>query len=238
MDTLREIICEKRAYSYSPHTHDHNYSQLLFPLAGALNIQASEQHLTLQEGCFYIPPRQLHTYQAKNTNECLVVDIPLKFTESAHLSQQAAFIQWDSTWKAIRYLLLDGLQKSTDRGALEDLVRYVQHYLPKKQTFKSIDYLHANFNQELNIESLAKLENYHPAYFSAWFKQKTGYSPQSYVARIRLNKAKELLKESSYSITYIAHEVGYQSLSSFTKWFAKQEGVSPTQYRRILKTDK
>lgn len=52
MDTLREIICEKRAYSYSPHTHDHNYSQLLFPLAGALDIQASEQHLTLQEGCF------------------------------------------------------------------------------------------------------------------------------------------------------------------------------------------
>ncbi|MCJ7986346.1 hypothetical protein MUB16_24115 [Priestia sp. OVL9] len=119
MDTLREIICEKRAYSYSPHTHDHNYSQLLFPLAGALDIQASEQHLTLQEGCFYIPPRQLHTYQAKNTNECLVVDIPLKFTESAHLSQQAAFIQWDSTWKAIRYLLLDGLQKSTDRGRLK-----------------------------------------------------------------------------------------------------------------------
>ncbi|MCJ7986345.1 hypothetical protein MUB16_24110 [Priestia sp. OVL9] len=44
--------------------------------------------------------------------------------------------------------------------------------MPKKQTFKSIDYLHANFNQELNIESLAKLENYHPVYFSAWFKQK------------------------------------------------------------------
>ena len=50
-------------------------------------------------------------------------------------------------------------------------------------------------------------------------------------ARVRINRAKKMLQQTQYSISQIAHELGYTDAANFTRAFKKIEGVSPSEFR-------
>jgi YesN/AraC family two-component response regulator len=95
----------------------------------------------------------------------------------------------------------------------------------------SIDYIHKHFKESIRLETLAKIEHYHPVYYSAWFKKKTGKSPKVYISELRLKEAKHLLISTGWSMSKISEELGFENSSSFTRWFASCEGISPQKYR-------
>ena len=68
-------------------------------------------------------------------------------------------------------------------------------------------------------------------WFIRSFKRYTGVTPLQYITTIRINKAKELLKDSGYSIQEIGSLVGYDNQLYFSRMFKKQTGCSPSQYR-------
>ena len=55
-----------------------------------------------------------------------------------------------------------------------------------------------------------------------------------FVARYRIEKAKNLLQDSRWRISGVAFEVGFQSLSQFNRSFRRIEGQSPKQYRAAI----
>jgi AraC-like DNA-binding protein len=63
------------------------------------------------------------------------------------------------------------------------------------------------------------------------FKAHTGLSPNQYQLNLRLDKSKELLVNTSLSISEIAYQTGFESLSYMCKIFKKKTGVSPKLYR-------
>lgn len=63
------------------------------------------------------------------------------------------------------------------------------------------------------------------------FNKTFSITPKAYISKIRINKAKELLKASDKSITEISYDCGYKSLSTFYDNFKKVEGMSPMSYR-------
>ncbi|WP_245807643.1 helix-turn-helix domain-containing protein [Halobacillus massiliensis] len=143
------------------------------------------------------------------------------------------YVQMDEQWKAIRFLLLEEAgNKNTESAALNDLTRYVTHQL-KSSTPASIQYIHDHYKEPISLETLAGIENYHPVYFSKWFKEKTGKSPKVYINEMRLKEARKLLVNTSWTISYISQEIGFENSSSFTRWFSKWEGTTPQKYRRI-----
>ncbi len=67
------------------------------------------------------------------------------------------------------------------------------------------------------------------------FRQATGLSPQSYLQRLRINHAKELLRHSNLGIAEIAWQLGLQDASYFSQLFRRHSGVSPLRYREAVR---
>lgn len=228
---IKEAICEKRTYSQEYDSHEHSYGQFLFPLQGNMDLLTKEQRIELDpDHGLYLPPGCSHTFRSSNRNECLVLDIPERFLIK---NTSSMFIPMDQQWTSIRFLLMEESSlHPASSSALTELTSYVSQKLTKPAS-SSIEYIHRHFLEPITVEDLAKIEHYHPAYYSAWFKQKNGKSLKSYLSELRVKEAKRLLRETDWTITRISAEFQFEHSSSFTRWFKSYEGVSPKQYRQL-----
>ena len=66
----------------------------------------------------------------------------------------------------------------------------------------------------------------------ARFKKLVGHSPHEEIDRVRLNRVKELLRDTDLSLYAIARRVGFQHAEYLSVWFKKASGMTPTDYRR------
>jgi AraC-like DNA-binding protein/ligand-binding sensor protein len=87
---------------------------------------------------------------------------------------------------------------------------------------------------ELSLSKVAKAVNTSTFYFCKMFKRATGLHFTQYLARVRIEKAKNLLLNPNLRVSEIAYEVGFQSLTHFNRVFKKLLGQSPTEYRGRL----
>lgn len=92
-------------------------------------------------------------------------------------------------------------------------------------------YIAEHAGEDLSLGRIAKVVNVSANYFSTLFKQATGLNFADYVARVRVEKTKNLLLNPNLRISEIAFEVGFQSLSQFNRSFRRVAGVSPKEYR-------
>lgn len=90
-------------------------------------------------------------------------------------------------------------------------------------------------DSSLSLDSIASKFNMSPSYISRYFKDQTGYSLMQYVDMLRMNEVKRLLKDTDIPIKDIISQVGYVDKSSFYRKFKKKEGVTPAEYRSIVK---
>lgn len=231
MKRSSQVICDKRSYSSEIQSHQHDFGQILFPLQGSLEINTKQQEIKLTtEHCFYLPPTLTHGFHSKDRNEFLILDIPdlflLRDTESM-------YIRMDEQWSSIRFLLLEEAnRKKNESAALRDLARYVTHKL-KTSAPPSIEYVHNHYKESISLDTLAEIERYHPTYYSTWFKQQTGKSPKLYITELRLAEAKQLLISTTWNLSSISEDIGFENSSSFTRWFVKWAGITPQKYRMI-----
>ena len=91
-----------------------------------------------------------------------------------------------------------------------------------------------NYVDTFNLMKAAKEAHLSPYHFSRVFKKTFGETPNAFLIRLRIEKAKNRLITDNISIMGICDSVGYSSLGSFSSRFTKQVGVSPTLYRRKI----
>ncbi|MBK8968895.1 MAG: helix-turn-helix transcriptional regulator [Lewinellaceae bacterium] len=84
----------------------------------------------------------------------------------------------------------------------------------------------------LSTSVLAERFSYSPSQFSRRFKAVAGKSVKEYVIEAKMEKAKELLRIVNLSIADIAYQLGYTTPFYFTNVFTKQNGISPSAYRK------
>ena len=95
------------------------------------------------------------------------------------------------------------------------------------------EYIRRNLSGKLTIQEVSDYVGYSSAYFSVRFKEECGITFSDYVTESRIEKSKELLKNTRETIENIAEMVGYTDVKSFTKNFKKYTEVKPSQYRKI-----
>lgn len=96
-----------------------------------------------------------------------------------------------------------------------------------------VHYIRENFqNPEFGLQNIADSLQMSPPYLSQYFKKNTGYTISEYVTRLRMEKAKDLLKNSDLSVNDIANEVGYYSVPSFIRKFKEIEQITPGKYKK------
>lgn len=122
-----------------------------------------------------------------------------------------------------------------DTGAREQ--RYYQQFSPELQhTDSSIlalqKYLQQQFQQTNSITEMARHCHLTPRTLQRRFAKATGLKPHYYLQRLRIQKACEMLENSSLSFESIAAAIGYQDSSACRKLFVSIMGLSPSEFRK------
>ncbi|GAA3406808.1 AraC family transcriptional regulator [Paenibacillus hodogayensis] len=97
---------------------------------------------------------------------------------------------------------------------------------------QSLDFIHAYYGEKISVEDVAKYVRLHRTYLSKIFTKEVGMPPSRYLAKMRLDRGKQLLLDSSLTVTEIALSVGYPDIYSFTRAFTRSFGVSPGGFRK------
>ena len=92
------------------------------------------------------------------------------------------------------------------------------------------------YDEPLSLEEMADMAVFSRFYFSRVFRSITGTSPGRFLTAIRLYKAKNLLLETTMSVTDISYQVGYNSPGTFSSRFTRSVGISPARYRYLAET--
>jgi AraC family transcriptional regulator len=104
-------------------------------------------------------------------------------------------------------------------------------HFPKEISFL-FQYINSNFQENLNLKSLAKLVHMNHTYLTSLFQKTTGYSLGKFIVIKRIHHAKNLLRETEKSISLIASECGFSDTSYFIKVFKKFEKRTPFAFRK------
>jgi len=89
------------------------------------------------------------------------------------------------------------------------------------------------YSTSINIRDISNLIYLSPCHFKRVFKEHTGQTPHRYLMGIRIEKAKELLGKSEYSIEDTARLCGFVNAGHFAVVFKRSTKLSPSEYRRI-----
>lgn len=133
------------------------------------------------------------------------------------------------TLKEIYYRILTG-----PAGA--DLKSLFTSDSQSNKIYKAVEYITENYKDRLTINDIAAKVNMAPSTFFRVFKQITLISPLQYQKRLRLHEAQRLMLTESLTATEAAYNVGYESITQFTREYKKIFNSSPAKnIKSILK---
>lgn len=120
---------------------------------------------------------------------------------------------------------MDPINKTYYEQELEKIKN--SHYKPEHyyiQVRQSKEFMENNFSDRIILKSLAIEASMSKFHYIRVFQQVYGITPKEYLRDLRIKKAKELLKHAK-SNTEVCYEVGYNSLSTFSNVFKKEQGI-------------
>lgn len=93
------------------------------------------------------------------------------------------------------------------------------------------EYIRQNLGRNLRAKDVAARVNLSEAYFTIYFKEKTGVNFRDYLLKVRMDQAKKLLRASDANISEVAYRTGYQDYRSFSRAFKNETGLTPSEYQ-------
>lgn len=161
------------------------------------------------------------------------------------------FIDEDITQAAV--MLMDALKSDMGSDVMFEsfarvfLTKLIQKYglqreddvvfnssFTSKHYKRVLDYVAMYFGDNVNLETMAAEAGLSPSHFSRLFKQTIGTSPHRFVMHYRVERAKEMLGDSTQPTISIALSCGFADQAHFTRVFKQIEGITPKQYRHNL----
>ena len=98
---------------------------------------------------------------------------------------------------------------------------------------EAIDFIHDNFTKsDFSIDELAGLCNMSGTYFRKLFMKEYKTSPLSYINKLKLNYALELLKSGYYTVSEVSDKCGFRNIYYFSSFIKKETGVSPLNHNK------
>lgn len=94
-------------------------------------------------------------------------------------------------------------------------------------------YVAQHFNEPITLDGVCAAAGFSVSYFSKMFKQETGEGFSKYLARVRIDKAKELLRDTNLPVAQVCGMVGYSDIKHFTGTFKNLTSLKPSQYRKL-----
>ncbi|WP_342599208.1 AraC family transcriptional regulator [Psychrobacillus sp. FSL H8-0483] len=114
---------------------------------------------------------------------------------------------------------------------LSKITYVLEHYLLPDPIRDAESYILQNYHQPIRMKQLTEVTNVSESQLNRMYQRTFQLSPMERVTAIRMEQAAQLLRNPSQSVTNVALQVGYQSMSAFLQQFKKKYGVSPKEYQ-------
>lgn len=170
---------------------------------------------------------ELAKYIKEKYAECIIIFI-------------TAYDRFEYAIEAIHIKAFDYLLKPWKEEKLCELINTAIENVRSMQKTDSIvhsqkdvikDYIDRNYKKDISAKDVASILGYSDVYFSKVFKQLFDDNFINYLTKIRMDRAKLLLKDVSFNIKEVGKSVGYADSNYFTKVFKRSIGISPSEYR-------
>ncbi|WP_019617090.1 AraC family transcriptional regulator [Psychromonas ossibalaenae] len=232
--------------------HEHSYNQIVIGLKGRaeFNIEGLGSLIVPGQGCA-VTASSDHAFNGIGDSQILVLNLPCEAdldNENLHriktLFSCSHYFQLDNKIQQLIQLLVFEMQENPNdlllsRACNSTLIALLQRHVysgnrhDKRINIDSIDaYIAQHISAKISIAQLAGCVFLGESQFYALFKQQTGKSPHQYLLHKRFSLARELLENSSLSLSQVADASGFTNQSSFTHTFTKMQGISPSKYRK------
>ena len=168
-------------------------------------------------------------YQAflSQTQGRAAASLPVDCPVSAQMSALLALAGEDGDASALMTTILCGLI----HGAAQQRPQPVPAVLQKVR-----QYLHEQYAQKITLDTLSARYNISKYHLQRSFQRYFGQSPGEYLTRLRLTRAKELLRATDLPVSEVAYRVGMENTSYFISVFRSREGATPSKYRKSWST--
>ncbi len=114
-------------------------------------------------------------------------------------------------------------------GLNEDALQYYAR-LQRVQRF-----VEENYSEEISLDTAAGIAGMERTSFSRFFSSKVGVCFTQWLTRMRIAKARDLMKKSNYSISDITNAVGFSDLRTFGRAFKKLTDLTPLQFKKTVR---
>ncbi len=146
-------------------------------------------------------------------------------------------IKWEQLnrnpgWKLKINALFLGLLVSYSRIYEQKQLRDPEMTPSSMRILSAIAAIEENYKRDILVEEIAKVANMSVSQLGRQFKSLIGMYPMEYSRSFRIAKAAELIKSSQLPISEIAHEMGFNDISVFSRQFKHITGKSPSEYRK------
>lgn len=246
----------KKSHSYGPAIRDHYLVHFVLEGSGIFYVDGKSYRIKKNQG-FLICPSVVTYYEADKEEPWIYTWVGFKgikaekYLKLANLDQEnpvfecaeIAFVQecFENMRKSTelkygRELRLQGLLIMFLSELIEEAGKNVIISSNYKEMYikKSLQFVETNYSSKISISEMAKSVGLNKNYFSTFFRENIGVTPQQYIIKYRINKACELMSNLGLTIGDISRSVGYDDTLGFSKIFKKEKGISPKRYREKL----
>jgi AraC-like DNA-binding protein len=253
--SLRDIVYNEAGKNYSVPPHIHQHYQWYCVLHGGVDTLIENKTFSLNpDESVLIPPGVLRSPHSRDKaprylhavfeNYRLNLDnlpgkvllLPLDLRPDLTALVKELIHPGTNTNELVEVLLirlLIGLERSQQNN---DKINHIStlNFLSQEEIVEQIEaYMQRNLHRNINRNQLAEIIHRSPSHLARVFKQTTGKTLTERLIEFRILRAKQLLLESTLSVSEISLQIGYTSFSHFSKIFRNMVGVSPGDYRRL-----
>ncbi len=202
-------------------------------LAG-ISGKNAEQSLKGIEGFFR------HIYEFKGLELKYIHEMAIRLSFGIYHTLFDAGMSLDRIHQLIQVQPISHLQTLDEiKQFCEDEARKIISFLEdennaryRHEITRAVAYIYEHFNEQIELNEVAEHIHLSPYYLSRLFKKETGRNFIDFLNEVRINKAKELMKDTPLKLYEIAEKVGYHDNAYFGQMFKKHVGTSPGDFRR------
>ena len=243
--------------------HWHNTIEIIMPVSNTYTVTCDEKdYLLLEREILVIPAGILHNMAAQNGRRIFFLMDNTTLANNPALTGLSAFINSpvhithkndEALLEKLNTLIKEIYIEYNNFNAMSEMIIYIkaltllcsiikQKFLPDEikssdnhaNTFEFvIKYIDKNYMYDISLDTLAKVSGYSKFYFSKIFYKYTNSTIPDYINRRRIRAAEQLLSRKNLSITDIALQTGFTSITTFNRVFKKINGCTPSEFKKL-----
>ncbi|MEF9991761.1 MAG: AraC family transcriptional regulator [Romboutsia sp.] len=248
---------QEKGARYNFPGESHPYWELTYVDIGILSTSVDGEEFELKQGdLIFYAPNQFHKQSTleNNSSSYLTLNFNMNFSYEELLANKIFTLKRDThsiVTKLIHELSSDNIYSSDlSLCYLKELIiqtlrsensyfqskpaTYMQQSYENSLLDEILKYIKTNVDEKLTVESLCKQFCMSSSTLHSLFKKNLDITVKNHINELKLDKSKELIKNSTYTISEISEILGFSSIHYFSKKFKSSFGISPTEYSKSI----